>query len=110
VVMKRSLALHLVNPYPLGNRHATKCLVQLRGTGSQGIRAGVVLPIGHGLSHLAPWAEREKVDLIVIPDFLVHPGLIERIKGYSLKTPLDNTALPVLVYHSGDTALAVPQS
>jgi hypothetical protein len=28
-----------------------------------------------------------------------------RIKGYSLKTLLDNTALPVLVYQSGDTAL-----
>jgi hypothetical protein len=50
-------------------------------------------------------AEQEKVDLIVTPDFLVHPGLIERIKGYSLKTLLDNTALPVLVYPSGDTAL-----
>jgi hypothetical protein len=48
--------------------------------------------------------KRGKVDLIVIPDFLVHPGLIERIKGYSLKTLLDNTAIPVLVYQSGDTA------
>jgi hypothetical protein len=82
----------------------------ITGTGSQEIRAGVVLPIGHGFSHLAQWIEREKVDLIVIPDFLVHPGLIERIKGYSLKTLLDNTAIPVLVYQSGDTALAVFQS
>jgi hypothetical protein len=46
--------------------------------------------------------------LIVIPDFLVHPELIERITGYSLKTLLDNTAVPVLVYQSGDIAWCRP--
>ena len=46
--------------------------------------------------------------MIVIPDFLVHPELIERITGYSLKTLLDNTAIPVLVYQSGDIAWCRP--
>jgi hypothetical protein len=109
-----SSASYLVNSYPseeyetqwrraldkmelalIQRKYLVQQLEELEG---QGIRAGVVLPTGHGFSHLAQWAEREKVDLIVIPGFLVHPGLIERIKGYSLKTLLDNTALPVLVY------------
>jgi hypothetical protein len=81
---------------------------QLEELEGQGIRAGIVLPTGHGFSHLAQWAERGKVDLIVIPDFLVHPELIERITGYSLKILLDNTAVPVLVYQSGDIAWCRP--
>jgi hypothetical protein len=45
------------------------------------VTAGAVLPTTHGFTHLATWAEKEKVDLIVLPWSLVEPGLIDRLRG-----------------------------
>jgi hypothetical protein len=67
---------------------------QLEDLEARRINGGAVLPTTHGFTHLAGWAERGKVDLIMIPSSLVRPGLIDRIKGYTLKTLLDSTNIP----------------
>jgi hypothetical protein len=112
-----SAASYLVSPYPSGEyqkewRRALDkkelgiigrqyLVEQLEDLEARRINGGAVLPTTHGFTHLAGWAERGKVDLIMIPSSLVRPGLIDRIKGYTLKTLLDSTNIPVLVYKEG---------
>jgi len=115
-----SAASYLVSPYPsevhekemkralttkeltrFGRRYLAEQLDALKDLGKE---SGGILPTGHGFGHLAEWAERENIDLIVIPDSLVKPGLIDRIKGYTMKVLQEHTDLPVLIY--GKSGLA----
>jgi hypothetical protein len=115
-----SAASYLVSPYPsaeyeqefnraidqkelgiIGRHYLTRQLEDLQ---AQGLSGGAVLPNGHGFAQLAKRAERENVDLIMIPGSLVRPGLFDRIKGYSLKVLTDNTSIPVLVYREDGLA------
>jgi hypothetical protein len=120
-----SAASYLVSPYPsevyekewnralttkeltmVGRRYLAEQLDDLKDLGKEG---GAILPTSHGFGHLAEWAERENVDLIVIPDSLVKPGLIGRIKGYTLKILQENTDLPVLIYGKSGLAQLSPR-
>ena len=124
-----SAASYLVSPYPseiyqkewnrglttielaiAGRAYLAKQLDDMKDLVKE---SGAILPTGHGFGHLAEWAERENIDLIVIPDWFVKPGLINRIKGYTLKVLQENTDLPILIYgESGLVHLSpgVPQT
>ena len=109
-----SAASYLVNPYPSGEveKTSTKVLYtqdlglmgrqylidQLEDFNEDELCAGVILATEHGFKHLAEWAEKEKADLIMIPQTLVNPGLIDRIKGYTLRKLLEATTIPIIVY------------
>lgn len=81
------------------NRFGRRFLVnQLEEFEARGVSTRVILPVGHGFVQLAERASRANVDLIVIPDYLEKPSLIDRIKGYTLKNLLDTTDIPLLVY------------
>ena len=96
-----SAASYLVSPYPsevhekeikralttkelmmFGRSYLAERSDDLKDLGEE---SGTILPTGHGFGHLAEWAGQEDIDLIVIPDSLVKPGLIDRIKGYTIK-------------------------
>jgi len=115
-----SAASYLVSPYPsevhekemkraltpkeltrFGRRYLAE---QLDGLKDLGEESGAILPTGHGFGHLAEWAKRENIDMIVIPDSLVTPGLIDRIKGYTMKILREHTDLPVLIYNKSGLA------
>ena len=115
-----SAASYLVSPYPsqahekemkraLNTKELTRfgrryLAEQLNGLKDLGEESGAILPTGHGFGHLAEWAERENIDMIVIPDSLVTPGLIDRIKGYTMKILREHTDLPVLIYDKSGLA------
>ena len=107
-----SAASYLVNPYPEDDRsHWRRVLgeqelmmfgrgavaMQWRAIEERGVPGGVILPSMPGFKHLAEWADREEVDLIMVPASLVRPGLLARMQGYTLKTLLRHTARPVMV-------------
>jgi hypothetical protein len=109
--------LALVSAYPEENREQwfrTLNKVELKYFGrgfladqieeleAMGLEAGAVLPERPGFAHLAEWVSREKIDLIMIPQEMVRPGLLSRLKGFSLSTLLENTDIPAIVYESDD--------
>jgi len=51
----------------------------------------------HGFKHLAEWAEKERVDLIILPASLVNPGLLIRLWGYSLTALLEQLKKRIIV-------------
>ena len=109
-----SAASYLVNPYPSieAEREWTKVLYtqdlgimgrqylvdQLSYLSEKGLCAGAVLATEHGFKPLADWAEQEEADVIMIPQSMVNPGLIDRIKGYTLKKLIESTTIPIIVY------------
>ena len=59
------------------------------------------------MASMDDWAEKEKVDVIIIPYHYVEPGVLDRLRGYSLKSLLDHTDKQVVVMEeSGDMWLA----
>jgi hypothetical protein len=39
----------------------------------------------------------------MIPSSMVNPGLMDRLKGFSLKTLIENTEVPIIVYENDDS-------
>ena len=118
ILFEISAASYLVTPYPEENRDSWKRVLnendlnlfgrsaiakQINEISNAGVSAGVVLPTTHGFKHLTEWAEKEKIDLIVIPVSMVDPGLLDRLKGYSLRTLLDNTDIQIVVMETDGT-------
>ena len=105
-----SAASYLVSPYPSEvhekeiKRALTTKELMMFGRSYLGEESGTILPTGHGFGYLAEWAEREDIDMVVIPDSLVTPGLIDRIKGYTMKILREHTDLPVLIYDKSGLA------
>ncbi len=118
VLFEVSAASYLVNPYPEDDRsHWQRILneqeLMLFGRGEvarqwakvreQGVPGGVILPSMPGFKHLDEWADREKIDLIMVPASLVRPGLLARLQGYSLRTLLRHTDRRVMVVDAEGT-------
>lgn len=118
VLFELSAASYLVNPYPEDHRQRWQRVLnwrellplgraplarQLARIQARGVEAGAILPSTHGFRHLAEWAEREDIDLILLPTALMRPGLLARLRGYSLGTLLDNTDRRVLVVDRNGT-------
>ena len=112
VLFEMSAASYLVSPYPEEHRKQWQRILswrdllplgraplarQLARIQARGVEAGAILPSTHGFKHLAEWAEKEDVDLILLPSFLVRPGLLSRLRGYSLASLLDHTERPVII-------------
>ena len=112
VLFEMTAASYLVSPYPEENRRQwirtlrepelrrlgrSPLAAQLCAIRSKGADAEAILPTKHGFKHMAGWAQREDIDMIMLPASLVSPGLLDRLRGYSLRTLLDHTALPVMV-------------
>ena len=112
VLFEITAASYLVSPYPEENRQQwirtlrepelrrlgrSPLAKQLCAIRSKGADAEAILPTNHGFKHMAEWAKREDVDMIMLPASLVSPGLFDRLRGYNLRTLLDHTPLPVRV-------------
>ena len=118
VLFEMSAASYLVNPYPedhpkqwqrvltwrellpLGRAPLARQLVRIQ---SRGVDARAILPSSHGFKHLAQWAECEEIDLILLPISLVRPGLLARLRGYSLETLMEHTDRRVMVVAANGT-------
>ena len=112
VLYEMSAASYLVSPYPEEHRKQWQRILswrdllplgraplarQLARIQARGVEAGAILPTTHGFRHLAEWASREDIDLILLPVSLVRPGLLARLRGYSLDSLLEHTDRRVLV-------------
>ena len=114
-----SAAGTLTNPYPhsaaaswrhaldppqlrmLGREYLGK---QIEEFEARGVSAQGVIPQHHSFGHLAAWAARERIDLIVLPGKWVRPGWWDRLRGHSLQRLLAHTAIPVAIYEADGTA------
>jgi DICT domain-containing protein len=126
VLFEMSAASYLVSPYPEDyglpfvedrrenwlkvlneselNRFGRSAIAsQIAEIRAKGVEAGAVLPTTHGFKHLANWAENESVDLILLPWYLVEPGLLDRLRGYSLRSLLEHTDRQVVVLQQDGT-------
>ena len=105
--------LSLVSPYPEDKREEWLRILnkedlnylgrgflsqQVSGLESKGIEVGAILPERPGFVHLAEWVAKEKIELIVIPEDMTRPGLIDRLRGFTLETLLERVEVPVIVY------------
>jgi len=120
ILYDMSAISYLINPYPSSEYQKENSTVieknqlsvigreylsnQLSVCESLGVKAGAVIPTSHGFSHLSTWAEKESADLIVIPNSMVRPGLIDRLKGYTLNNLINSTVIPILVYSENGNA------
>lgn len=118
VLFEMSAASYLVNPYPedyprqwqrvlswrellpLGRAPLARQLARIQ---ARGVEAHAILPSTHGFKHLAQWAEQEDIDLILLPISLVRPGLLARLRGYSLDTLTEHTDRRVMVVAANGT-------
>ncbi len=118
VLFEMSAASYLVNPYPEDHRRQWQRILtwrellplgraplarQLARIQARGIDARAILPTTHGFKHLARWAEWEDIDLILLPISLVRPGLLARLRGYSLDTLMEHTDRRVMVVAANGT-------
>lgn len=118
VLFEMSAASYLVTPYPEEQRRQWKRVLnwrellplgraplarQLARIQARGVEAGAILPSAHGFKHLAQWADEADIDLILLPPSLVRPGLLSRLRGYSLDTLLQHTDRRVLVVADNGT-------
>ena len=117
-----SAASYLISPYPEENRKSwlrvldenelikfgrANIAKQIKDAKNSGVKVEAILPTTHGFRHFAEWADKEKVDVIIIPYHYVAPGVLDRLRGYSLKSLLDHTDKQVVVMEeSGDMWLA----
>ena len=123
VLFEMSAASYLVSPYPEEQRRQWQRVLnwrellplgraplarQLARIQARGVEAGAILPSTHGFRHLAHWAEEADIDLILLPTSLVRPGLLSRLRGYSLDTLLEHTDRRVLVV--SDNGIMCPAS
>ena len=112
ILYEMSAASYLVSPYPEGDKERwlkpldgqalirfgrAEITSQLNEIKSKGVQAKVILPMTHGFKHLAEWAEKEQVDLIILPASLVNPGLFNRLRGYSLPALLEHSKTRIIV-------------
>ena len=118
VLFEMSAAACLVTPYPEEHRKQWQRILnwrdllplgraplarQLARIQARGIEAGAILPTTHGFKHLAHWVEQENIDLILLPNSLVRPGLLARLRGYSLRSLLEHTNCRVMVVAANGT-------
>ncbi len=124
VLYDLSAAGTLTNPYPhfagAEWRHALDgprlqalgrgyLLPQIAAFQTRGVPAQAVIPEHHSFAHLADWAERERIDLIILPAKWAHPAFRDRLRGHSLTRLLDHTGVPVAIYEADGSAwLATP--
>ena len=118
VLFEMSAASYLVTPYPEEHRKQWQRILnwrdllplgraplarQLARIQARGVEAGAILPTTHGFKHLAQWVQQENIDLILLPTSLVRPGLLARLRGYSLSSLLEQTNCRVLVVADNGT-------
>ena len=118
VLFEMSASSCLVTPYPEEHRKQWQRILnwrdllplgraplarQLARIQARGIEAGAILPTTHGFKHLAHWVEQENIDLILLPTSLVRPGLLARLRGYSLRSLLEHTNCRVMVVAANGT-------
>ena len=118
VLYDLSAASYLVSAYPqMNSKNYLKILnkdelrqfgrayleTKLEALESQGLKAGAILPVDPGFAHLSEWVGNEQIDAVMIPSSMVNPGLMDRLKGFSLKTLIENTEVPIIVYENDDS-------
>lgn len=77
---------------------------QVADARAEGVDAYGWLTGSKGAGRLAEYAEKERVDLVMLPDDLGDPGLFQSLRGESVDAIKDKTKLPVIVVdHRGAT-------
>lgn len=88
-----------------GRQHVAS---QVRAAREQGIDAYGWLPGDNSGEALADYAHRIGADLVLIPEELQEPGLVERLRGKSLQDVEKHVDRPVALVHSDGGVEAVP--
>jgi hypothetical protein len=76
---------------------------QVRDFRSRGIEAWAWLPDSADGEDLAAYAERQGAGLIVVPEDLASPSLIERLQGAGLDETREATNIPVMTVRTDGT-------
>ena len=69
---------------------------QVRGLRSMGIDAWAWLPSTPDGADLAGYAEHQDADVILVPEELEHPGLLDRLRGAGADHTRETTPIPVM--------------
>jgi hypothetical protein len=112
LLYEMSAASYLISPYPEGDKGRWlrpldaqeltrfgrgEVTSQLNEIKSKGVQVKAILPVTHGFKHLAEWAEKEEVDLIILPSSLVNSNLLNRLRGYNLTSLLEHSKKRIIV-------------
>ena len=103
-----AVARGLLDPKELdtAGRHAVaKCVSTSRATG---IDAYGWLPDSPGADALVDFADDQHADLIVIPEELADPNLLDRLRGRSLGGIEDKTERPIIVVNEDGATIGQP--
>ncbi|MGH2632152.1 MAG: hypothetical protein ACRDG3_01975 [Tepidiformaceae bacterium] len=85
-------------------RHAVaKCVAASR---RDGVEAYGWLPDSPGVDALADFADSQHADLVVVPEELAEPNLLDRLRGRSLQDIEDKTGRPVTVVNQDGVTVA----
>jgi hypothetical protein len=76
---------------------------QVRLFREQGIEAWGWLPDSSGGEDLAQYAERQGADLILVPEELESPGILDRLQGAGVDETRDATSIPVVTIREDGT-------
>lgn len=83
---------------------------QLQGALSLGIDAYAWLPGEVGGDALAEYADEQGADLIMVPEELEEPGIIDRLRNKTLDSAVEETHRPVAVVRpNGEVDMIEPQ-
>jgi hypothetical protein len=76
---------------------------QVRELRARGVDAWAWLPDSAGGEDLAEYAERQGADLILVPEELESPGLLERLQGAGVDATRESTGIPVVTIREDGT-------
>ncbi|MCC6383075.1 MAG: hypothetical protein IT304_11270 [Dehalococcoidia bacterium] len=70
---------------------------QVRAARRAGVQAFAWLPQKKGADGLAEYAEAQGADLIMMPEQMEDPGVVDRLRGASVEAAVEETGRPVAV-------------
>lgn len=70
---------------------------QVRAAQRSGIQAFAWLPQKKGADGLAEYADAQGADLIMMPEEMENPGIIDRLRGVSVEAAVEETGRPIAV-------------
>jgi nucleotide-binding universal stress UspA family protein len=97
ILWDSSTASSFTDPMPselLGRPAMAKAVIEAR---EAGVEAWARLALSHGADVLAGEARSLGADLIVLPEELDDPGMVEKLRGETVEKARDQASVPVVV-------------
>ena len=82
----------------LGRSHLSQQLAEFK---NEGLHASALLAGKHGFQAIGEIANREKADVVIVPQYYEFPNLVDRIVGNTLGQ-IKNTNTPQLMVSTDD--------